>query len=149
MSCNREIYSDLKVTQALIPAVRTADANGVTIDTIGYDSLLLVANAGNSADTLSGTVLFEFEVEESDDDSTWTDVADANLTNYVAGTNDGCFAFVDAPSEDSRTFITGYKGSKRYVRVVYNVTGTHSTGTPVGAIAIQGHASRTPVNASV
>lgn len=148
MSCNREIYSDLKVTKVLDPDTITTDTNCTGVDTLGFDSLLFLVNVGESGDTLSGSVKIELEVEESDDDSTYTDVADADLTNYVAGTNDGCFAVIDAAAEDDTRHIVGYKGSKRYARVVINVTGTHTNGTPMAASAIQGHASRTPVNAS-
>lgn len=142
----REIYSDLSVTQLYDPATTTADQNSTSIDMQGYDSLLLVANVGASGDTLSGSVKIEFEVEESSDDSTFTDVADADLTNSVTGTNTGTFALVDDPAEDDAVYITGYKGTERYVRVVINVTGTHTNGTPISITAIRGHAHQRPVN---
>lgn len=144
---NREIYSGLKVDQIKAPIVITADFNSSSVDMQDYDSLLLIATTGASGDTLSGSVKLEFEVEESDDDSTFTDVADADLLNYVAGTNDGTFAVIDDPAEDEAVYITGYRGSKRYVRVVGNVTGTHTNGIEVGVVAVRGHARSNPVNA--
>lgn len=147
MSVQRDIFSELKVTQLLTPAVRTADANSSSVDTRDHDSLMLQAQVGNSGDTLSGSVKLELELEESDDNSVFTDVADADMIGGITGaTNPGTFALIDAPAEDTRDFIVGYRGSKRYVRVVANFTGTHTNGIPIGASAIQGHSHRSPVN---
>jgi hypothetical protein len=141
-----DLYSNVKVSSLLIPAVRNADANSTAVDMLGFESVVFVVDMGNSADTLSGTNKIELELEESDDDSSFTDCADADVVGYVDGTNDGTFAVVDAPAEDSTVFKCGYRGVKRYVRVVLNFSGTHTTGTPVGVIAVQGHAHYAPVS---
>ena len=146
MAALRDLYSNLGVQAAVDPAVMTADANGNGIDTRGFDSVMLAASVGASGDTLSGSVKIELELEESDDDTTYTDVADSDLLNAVDGTNDGTFAVIDDPAEDDAVYLTGYRGTKRYVRVVVNVTGTHTNGTPIGAVAILGHPHLTPVN---
>lgn len=143
---NREFYSDAGAALALSAATRTADANGSSIDLRDYDSVLIVGVVGASGDTLSGSVYAEFEVEESDDASTWTDVADADLTNYVDGTNAGTFAVIDDAAEDDAIYMTSYIGDARYIRVVYNITGTHTNGMPSSAFVVRGHASRRPVN---
>lgn len=143
----RDLYSDIKLTQAISCAVRTADANGVTIDTLGYDSgPVFVATVGVSGDTLSGSVFIELEVEDSPDNSVWTDVPNANLKNFVTGTNVGTFAVVDDAAEDDAVYICEYRGNQRYVRAVINLTGTHTLGTPIGIVAVQGHAHQKPVN---
>lgn len=142
----RDLYSNLSVSQLIDPDTLTADANSTAVDLQGYSSLMLVANVGASGDTLSGSVKIELEVEESDDNSTFTDVADADLHNAVDGTNDGTFAVIDDAAEDDAVYITGYQGNKRYVRAVVNVTGTHTNGTPISVSAIRGHAAERPVN---
>lgn len=143
----RDLFSRLNVTQLLAPANRTADANSTSIDTRGYDSLMLVGTVGAPGDTLSGTVLIELEVQHSDDNSAFTACADADLHNAVSGaTNTGTFARITANGQATARFITGYRGTKRYVRVVDNRTGTHTTGTPTGVVAVQGHAHLLPVN---
>tara|TARA_R110000851_G_scaffold88877_4_gene193921 strand:+ start:914 stop:1339 length:426 start_codon:yes stop_codon:yes gene_type:complete len=114
-----------------IAATITADFNGAACDLLNHDGSLLVVNMGNSGDTLSSTVYIELEVEDSPDNSTWTDVADDLITGAVTGTNTGTFAKVDAPAEDSAIFTTAYLGRERYVRIVVNVSGTHSNGTPI------------------
>lgn len=141
----RDFATDLKITQVLIPAVKTADTNCTGVSMVGYETVCFLVDMGNSADTLSGSVMWELEIEESDDDSTYTDAPNASVRNYVTGTNVGTFAKIDAPSEDSAVFIGQYTGTKKYARCVINATGTHSTGTPIGVIAIRSGAKNLPV----
>lgn len=122
----------------------TVDADGDGVDLQGFESATVLAAVGTSNDTLSGSVKIELELEESDDDSAYTDVADADMIGAVDGTNDGCFAVIDAAGEDNRAYTCGYIGSKRYIRVVVNVTGTHTSGTPIGAFVIKGHSRQNP-----
>lgn len=129
----------------LAPAVRTADANGTSIDLQGFNQCLLIGHVGTAGDTLSGSVKIELEVEESDDNSTFTDVANSDLTAYVTGSSTGTFASVQA-SGSVGVFMTAYRGTKRYVRVVYNITGTHTNGTPANVIAIKGSPHILPQN---
>ena len=142
----RDFISNFKETIAVVPSVHTADADGSSVDMLGFNYVTFYAILGDSGDTLSGSVMIELEVEESADDSSFTDVADDDLQGYVAGTNDGCFGLINAPAEDQTFFTATYKGSKRYVRPVVNVTGTHSNGTIVGIIAIQHGAQNLPVS---
>jgi hypothetical protein len=133
----KDVVNELQVTQLLIPATYTTDQNCTSVDMQGYEGVMFVANIGNSLDTLAAGTAIELELEESDDDSTFTDVADADLENYVDGTNDGCWGLINAPTEDSTAFKCGYKGNKRYVRPVINFVGTHSSGTPLGVVALR------------
>lgn len=142
----RDSYNRNKVTQVLAPLVRTSDATSSAIDMKDYESLLIVANVGAPGDTLSGSLKIEFEVQHSDTDSNYVACADTDLLNSVTGTNTGTFAVVDANAEASSVYKTGYIGSKRYVKVVSNLTGTHSTGTSTAVTAIQGHSHLKPVS---
>jgi len=130
-------FGNDSVSSLLIASVRTADVNSTGIDLKEHDGVLFIVSLGNSADTLSGSVYIELEVETSDDNSAWVDAADADLSASVTGTNTGTFAKIDAPGEDSTVFTVAYLGRERYARVVVNVTGTHSTGTPVAVCAIR------------
>lgn len=142
----RDIESNVRHDQVIDPVVITADANGASVDMKDYSHCAFYALIGESGDTLSGSVYIELEVEESADNSTFTDVADADLTNYVAGTNDGCFGLIDAAAEDDAVYMTQYRGNARYVRPVINVTGTHTNGTPIGILAVRFGAERLPVS---
>lgn len=142
----RDFINDFAETLANVPAVVTADADGSSVDLKDFEWATFYALVGDSGDTLSGSVYIELEVEESADDSSFTDVADADLQGYVAGTNDGCFAVINAPAEDQAVFTATYRGSKRYVRPVINVTGTHSNGTPIGILVLRHGAKNKPVS---
>lgn len=142
----RDLYNSLRVESLLVPLVRTADATSNVVDTKGYGSLVLVAHVGAAGDTLSASTKFEFEVEESDDTVTWSDVADADLQGAVDGTNDGTFGVIDASGDASAIYKAGYLGNKRYVRVVVNFTGTHSTGTSLSVAAYKSNPDYAPVS---
>lgn len=134
-------------TQLVDPVVSasTTDVESDSVDTKNFGITRLLVLLGATGDTLSGSVKLELEVEESDDDSSFTDVADEYLSNTVDGTNDGTFAVVDANTEDERIYDVEYRGKKRYVRVVVNKTGTHTNGIPLAVLAVQGAAAVAPV----
>jgi hypothetical protein len=142
----RDLVSNLKKVSSLVPAVRNSDTNGAAIDTQGYGSAAVLVHFGDSADTLSGTNKIEVEMEHSDDNSSWSDCADADLSTSVVATNTGTMALIDAPAEDQTAIMVGYKGSKRYIRPVLNFSGTHTTGIPCGAVGLLSDAQLAPVS---
>lgn len=134
----KDLFHNLGVQQLLASVLTapTIDLDSPSVDLQGKRSVMLLVGVGNSLDTLSGSVYIELELEESDDNITFTDVADADMRDPVTGNNTGTFAVINAPTEDTLTFVAGYYGSKRYVRVVVNVTGTHTNGTPLYIAAL-------------
>lgn len=135
---DRNFDLDHEVTQVLDPAVITEDTNCASVDKTGYDFVTFLALIGESGDTLAADLCIELEVEDSPDDSDFTDVDDAYLSTVVVGSseNDGTFAEINAAAEDDAVYKTTYRGSAKYVRPVVNVTGTHTNGTPIGIVAI-------------
>lgn len=136
----KDMYNEETWEQLIAPAVRTADANGTAVNLAGYGSASFCASIGvvpSGDQTLDASNKFEFELEESDDNSTFSDVADADVIDYVAGTNDGCFGVVDDSTEAYAVFTCHYIGDKQYVRPVLNVTGTMNTGTPIGVTGVK------------
>ena len=87
-------------------------------------------------------------MQESDDNSTFTATANADLTNYTTATNTGTGTVVVSNATASQAYLVGYKGNKRYIRGVLNFSGTHSTGTPIGVIGLKGGGHTLPVNIS-
>ena len=125
------------ISQIVDPVVVSADALSTAVNQAGFTDVTALVAVGESGDTLSGTVYIELEMQESDDDSTYTACADADITNSTAGTNTGTFALIDAAAEDDAVYTSKYLGSKQYVKVNINVTGTHTNGTPIGVLAVQ------------
>ena len=131
-------------------AVYTAASNGTGVDLQGYESATVLVDVGAEGDTLSSSVHFEISLEESDDDSTYTDVAQASIIDGTIASG-GIFLKLDGtaggnPDSTGGIFRVGYVGNKRYIRVVIAKTGTHSTGTPIGAMVVRGSARHSTDN---
>lgn len=139
-SMTQDLQNRVKVVKAIDPIVgnNTTEGTGLTVDTKGYESAVLVFHIGVSGDTLSGSVKMLPSVEESDDDSTWTAVA---ATDLIGST----LALIDDAAEDAVVQEAGYRGTKRYIRPLITFTGTHTNGTPISAVAILGHGRHLPV----
>jgi len=99
--------------------------NGVSVDSQGYESMMLVYGVGayNDGD-------YTPLVQESSDNSTWSNVPDADLIGTESD---------KALSADNTVSKIGYKGNKRYVRASV-VSANTTTGADVFAVAVQGDA---------
>ena len=146
--------NEIKIDQTLVNvlSLSTTDINCTGVDGRNYGSVIHQVMVGASGDTLSGSVKVELEIEESDDNSTFTDAPNAALENpstgaaaAVTGTNLGTFAVIDASGKDGLTYAVRYVGSKRYSRVVVNKTGTHTNGIEVAAQAFRARPTVLPV----
>ncbi|MCD6035234.1 MAG: hypothetical protein K0R63_975 [Rickettsiales bacterium] len=135
----KDLYHNLKITQLSKPAVATGNVTSDSIDMQGYQSLSVLFDVGQSGDTLSGSLKWTLTAEESDNDSDFTAVGASDLHNGVAS------VVIDEAAEDETVVTFGYKGAKRYIRAVATKTGTHTNGTPIGIVAVQGHAGLAPV----
>jgi hypothetical protein len=130
----KDLSNNIVPVVSIINAVKTAAANGTGVDLQGYESATVLVDVGAEGDTLSSSVYFELSLEESDDDSTYTDVVQADIVDGTIASG-GIF------------FRVGYVGNKRYIRVVLAKTGTHSNGTPIGAMVVKGSARHSEDNA--
>jgi hypothetical protein len=125
----RDLFSSLLAVTSLVPAVRTSvSANGV--DTRGYDSAAVVIHAGAVTD---GS--FAFKLQESDDNSAFTDVAAADV--------DGTLPTITTGNPNT-VHLVGYRGSKRYIKPAATVTGSPATGAALAASVLLGHPQRSP-----
>lgn len=141
-------YYNTAYVPLLPPLVRTAAANSASFDVQNYDAVALLVNVGATGDTLSGTNRVELQVQESDDNSTFTAVADADLLKIVTGGQaTGTFGILNAAGTVNQVYLTGYRGNKRYVRVALANFGTTSVGTAMDVLAVGGRARNLPVNA--
>tara|TARA_R100000988_G_C3972954_1_gene152469 strand:+ start:199 stop:660 length:462 start_codon:yes stop_codon:yes gene_type:complete len=132
-----DLANSLSATQLLDPATSTATVTSATLDrnfTIGAAMLMLTM--GESGDTLSSSVKWDISIQDSPDDSTWTNVTSSSRVSYAAVDSSGIYATVDAAAEDDAVYPIGYTGPERYVRIVCTKTGTHSNGTPIGILAL-------------
>lgn len=148
---NFDLANNTAVALSYKPTVTTAAANGTGVDLQGYKSATLVAFIGAEGDTLSGSVHFEISLEHSDDNSTFTDVTQSDITNGTIASG-GIWLKLDGTSggdPDTTGLVTqvGYIGGKRYIRGVIAKTGTHTNGTPIGLMVVKGDALHSSDNA--
>ncbi len=146
----RDLHSNIKTVQLIDPIVGNNTAEGTPaagLDTRGFDSAELIGLFGDSGDTLSGAVKIDVILEDSDDDAAYAAVTDPNValvgSDPIAAAPDssGIVATIDAPAEDSRKIRVGYVGSKRYARLRYVFTGTHTNGIPIAQLGLLSHGS--------
>jgi len=147
----KDLSNNINPAVSIINAVKTAAGNGTGVDLQGYESATVLVDVGAEGDTLSGSVYFEISLEHSDDDSTYSDCAQADIIDGTIAAG-GIFLKLDGttggnPDSAGGIFRVGYIGGKRYVRVVLAKTGTHSNGTPIGAMIVRGHARNSVDNA--
>lgn len=127
----RDIKSNIKPVQSLVPISRNAAANGAGVDLSGFNAACVVFTSGAIGGTASPT--FTFEVQESADNATFTAVAAADLR--------GAGPVVVAANQVS---TVGYLGYKRYIRAVLKtVSGTTPT-LDCSATIVLGHPASAP-----
>ena len=135
----RDISNKTVAVATQVPAVVTADANGTGVDLKGFQSAMVVVNSGIEGDTLSGSVKFDFILEESDDDSSWSAVTSSTSVTEGSVDGSGIFLTLDANGETPQCSQIGYIGGSRYIRCKIDATGTHSNGTPIGVVVVKGN----------
>ena len=134
----KDLANNLIGVQSLAPAVSTADANGDGVDLQFFEGAMSIVDVGAEGDTLSSSVKIDFKLEHSDDNSSFSAVTSSSDVTDGSVDSNGIFATFDDNSEAPAIAAIGYVGGKRYVRVVADHTGTHSTGTPYGAMMLKG-----------
>lgn len=126
----RELYNDIGLVSATIPAVLSATTTSAAIDLAGFDSATVLINTG----AIASAGDFTAKLQESDTTTSgdFTDVAAGNLVG----------SFPASLAADS-LYKVGYSGTKRYVRTV----ATKNSGTSIiaGIFIAKGHPLTGPV----
>jgi hypothetical protein len=145
----RDLNSNIKSVVGIGNATLSADNTPAAIDLQGFNSALVEFAVGVGGITFSGTNKVEFIVTHSDDDATYTAVADADvdLTNSNISTvgSGGIVYSLIAAHAAATTVNVGYTGGKRYLKVLADFSGTHGTGTPVGVQVVKALPADSPV----
>jgi hypothetical protein len=127
--------------EAIAPAVLAADNTPAAIDLLDYAAALLLLHIGVGGITFNGTNKIEFVLTHSDDDSTYTNVAEADVikdANAPTAIANGIVRSLTAAHAASTLQKLGYIGGKRYLKLLSDFSGTHGTGTPIAASVVRG-----------
>ena len=120
-------------------AALNADNTPPAVDLSGFDGCSIIISVGVGGITFSGVNKVEFKLTESDDDSTYTNVAAADIIGAPIAVTDGIIFALTAAHAAATTRDIGYKGSKRYIKLLADFSGTHGAATPISAVAIRGY----------
>jgi len=138
----RDMNSYAKAVAVVDPAVidDAAPVVSAAIDLQGFEAAVFLAHIGASADTLSGTVYFDFLLEHAPDDGsgaagTYAAVAATDVVGVTPA--DGVVLTVDAPGEEEQVYQWGYIGGKRFLRLTITPEGTHANGTPMSVAMLK------------
>lgn len=141
----KDLHHNIKTVQTLDPAVTTAARVGAPVDRRGFEAVEHIVLFGASGDTLSDSVKTDVKLEASEDGSAWEPVTDPKA--ILGGPTDGAGLFATVASDEATLseYRIGYVGNARYSRVSLVLTGTHTNGTPVSALAVLAAANVKPV----
>lgn len=106
----RKLFDNVKASYSHRPVTATASANGTGVDTQGYSDAMVVLEVG----TVSGTTpTLNVKIQESDDNSSFSDVTGATFTQ------------VSATGSSQVLRVTELNlVRKRYLRAVATIAGT-------------------------
>lgn len=140
-----DIVNDVKIVASQVAAVvgaSAADGSKTTIDRSGFEAVAFDYNVGAEADSLSGSVKFDFKVEHADEDPNSPgnpgsyapvdadDIVIPAWSTNMAYATGGIVLTVDAAADSPCVGSVGYVGGKRFVRSWADATGT-TTGQPI------------------
>ena len=124
------LFDNVKIEQLLNPINAKTTRTSDPADTQGFYECLFVANIGFSLDSLNSSRFWTIRLQESDNTTAFTDVADGDTAGGSAT------QVINSAAFDEEAYIFAYRGSKRYVRIVIANTGSHSVGTPMAINAL-------------
>ncbi len=126
----KDLHDNLDVVLALDPQDTSSDTDGNSIDLQGYESVEFVCES----EALASGETASFNVQESDNNSDWSDVDSGDMLGSEPSFDDSSGANIGQ---------VGYIGNERYVRVQLV---SPSTSRVFSAEAIKNNARHKPVN---
>lgn len=140
----KDLHSSISAAVLIGNATLSADNTPSAVDLQGFDSAEILLSIGVGGITFTGTNKIEFVLTHSDDDSTYTNVTDADMLG-VSGISSGIIKSLTAAHAAAAAYRFGYKGGKRYLKLLADFSGTHGAGTPIAASVIRGNPANGPV----
>ncbi|MEE8535429.1 MAG: hypothetical protein V3S45_05230 [Kiloniellales bacterium] len=139
----RDLHNNTAVVRAVRPqTITSSNIASSGIDLQGFNAAEIVVEFGD-IDEMGGSPVgaakVDTQLEHSDDDVTYADVALAD----VIGPASVSAGIVSSVTTDADPVEVGYIGEKRYIRVTLKPTGL-TNGGPIAALVIKGHPRHAP-----
>jgi hypothetical protein len=154
----KDISQLLSAQSFFAAGVLTATPTAVTVDlgpsatniaagTPGFNALAIYILTGAGGITFNGSNYINWQMQYSDDNSTWTYVPASDVrcgkSAWTLGAS-GSLYLIQTAHASQDILEVGYIGGHRYIQVAPTFVGTHSTGTCCAAIGICGRPLRAP-----
>jgi hypothetical protein len=140
----RDIHSSLLASILIEAATLAADNTPSAVDLQGYDAAEIVLAIGAGGITFSGTNKIELKLTHSDDDTTYSAVTVDDMLGLSSVGSGGIIKSLVAAHASAGVYRCGYRGGKRYLKLLADFSGTHGTGTPMAAILLKGRGFNRP-----
>lgn len=140
----KDIHSNASFALMFGPVTLAADNTPAAIDLQGYAGAEIVLGIGVGGITFDATNKVEFKLTHSDDDSTYAAVEIADMLGLASVGSGGIIKSLTAAHAAAAVYRFGYKGNKRYLKLLADFSGTHGTGTPLFAAVMKGHGFNRP-----
>lgn len=127
---NKDMHSQMKIIASYGPLVIDADNSPAAIDLQGFRAVEILLGIGIGGITFDATNKVEFTLTHSDDNVTYSNVTDADMLG-VTGILSGIIKSLVAAHAAATQHRYGYRGGKRYLKLLNNFSGTHGTGTAI------------------
>lgn len=124
-------------------AYTTTVATSAGIDVSDYDGVAVVLAIGAGGITFSDTNKIEISLTDSDDNSTFVAVADADVPEVTV--TSGIIKSLVAAHATAAIYTFTYMGDARYLKVTATFSGTHGTGTPLACSVVRGLSHKNPI----
>lgn len=141
----KDMHSHVKVEALIDVATLTANNTPPAVDRLGFESVEIVLQIGAGGIAFSGTNKIEFKLTHSDDNLSYDAVTLADVEGVASVGTGGIIKALIAAHATADAYRFGYKGNRRYLKLLADFSGTHGTGTPMSAVAVLGHPELSPV----
>lgn len=124
----KDLYTKTIAQQGIAAQLATATVTGSAVDLDGANAAVAVFNIGSSLDDITSANLFEVGLTEcATSGGSYTAVSSADLIAPAGGL-----------AISGGVAALGYIGSKRYIKPVITLNGTHTSGAYVAAEVVKG-----------
>jgi len=147
----RDLASYVAAVTMFGPITLAADNTPAPFDLQGFDSAAILLAVGIGGITFDGSNKIEFVLTHADDNGagspgiftpvTAADIYGADAPTTVTG---GIVKSLIAAHAAADVTEVGYKGGKRFLKLLADFSGTHGTGTPIAALLVKGDPRNAP-----
>jgi hypothetical protein len=133
----KDMHSNIALASLIGNEVLDADNTPDAVDLSGVKSAEILLAIGVGGITFSGVNKIEFVLSHSDDDASYEPVTDIDMLG-VSEIADGIIMALTEEHAAPANYRYGYKGNRRYLKLLADFSGTHGAGTPIVAFVVKG-----------